>query len=139
MKQCCRCKKVLSKDNFYKRTYSKDGLRGECKKCSHKRVAKFAATPKGRYAIYKRHAKEGNYPLDLSLKEFKQIIIQPCYYCGEEGDPYHGVDRVDNKLGYTIENSVSCCQWCNIMKLNHSMGAFIWHCKKIIKHQEGKE
>ena len=33
MKQCSKCKKRKQESEFYKRTHSKDGLRGWCKKC----------------------------------------------------------------------------------------------------------
>ncbi|MDA3855349.1 MAG: hypothetical protein PF569_03760 [Candidatus Woesearchaeota archaeon] len=31
----------------------------------------------------------------------------------------NGVDRVDSKVGYTKENSVACCKYCNFAK--HTM------------------
>jgi hypothetical protein len=33
MKQCCTCKELVSLDNFYKSSNSKDGLQRQCKKC----------------------------------------------------------------------------------------------------------
>jgi len=29
---------------------------------------------------------------------------------------YNGVDRVDNTVGYTLDNCVSCCKICNNSK-----------------------
>ena len=44
---------------------------------------------------------------------------------------HNGVDRVNNDLGYTIENSVTCCSLCNYMKRGMSLSDFIIHINKI--------
>lgn len=47
----------------------------------------------------------------------------------------NGVDRKNNYLGYTKENSVPCCEKCNRFKLDHSEKDFLLHCFRIIKFQ----
>lgn len=37
----------------------------------------------------------------------------------------HGIDRVDNSVGYTIENCVPCCTSCNFMKGKMTKDDFI--------------
>jgi hypothetical protein len=51
-----------------------------------------------------------------------------CHYCGVSPSmvrvlpsgrgafTYNGLDRVDNTLGYMLENVVPCCKTCNIAK-----------------------
>lgn len=80
------------------------------------------------YRNYKSSATRRKYDFNLDLFEFKNLIESPCYYCKEEGsmEPYgfhkesryryNGIDRVDNKIGYTIENVVPCCKTCNNSK-----------------------
>jgi len=52
------------------------------------------------------------------------LINRPCFYCGQKNDT-KGLDRVDNNKGYLIENVVSCCQQCNLMKRDMSVNDFI--------------
>lgn len=57
---------------------------------------------------------------------------KPCHYCGEEIVGI-GIDRVNNKIGYQVDNIVPCCAWCNKMKLVATKEDFINHCKKIVE------
>lgn len=67
---------------------------------------------------------------------------QNCYYCGNAPSNkrtrdtgiatyYQGLDRVDNNLGYTIENIVPCCKYCNSFKLDRTEEEFYKHVDKI--------
>ena len=73
---------------------------------------------------------------ELSKTEFALLISSPCYYCGELQEHFNGIDRVDNAKGYTTENSVSCCEWCNRMKLTFTKEQFINKCKQIAEKQK---
>jgi hypothetical protein len=98
---------------------------------------------------YKRGAKERNYSFELSIDYFMQLIKQNCHYCNAEpievltkrklrkSTIANGVDRKDNKQGYTIENSVPCCSTCNKMKLIHPYEDFKEHIAKIAKYMLG--
>lgn len=100
-----------------------------------------------KYLSYTRAAKTRNYSWNLSKKQFKDIIIKPCTYCGSKldnceksknnnGDFYYtGIDRLDNSLGYTASNSVPCCKTCNMMKRSMSKSDFINHCKLIASRE----
>ena len=37
----------------------------------------------------------------------------------------NGIDRIDNNLGYTVQNSISCCKKCNYAKHKMSYDEFI--------------
>ena len=77
---------------------------------------------------YIRGASERGHEFLLSKDEFKYFTKQKCFYCGI--DPYNefksvcykttyifnGVDRVNSKENYTLENCVSCCKRCNYAK-----------------------
>jgi hypothetical protein len=71
---------------------------------------------------YIQGAKRRNLLFDLSLDDFRVLTSGNCYYCGKTPDKYwktntysfpylyNGVDRVDNSIGYNLENCVSCCK-----------------------------
>jgi len=40
---------------------------------------------------------------------------------------YHGIDRLDNRLGYVPGNMAPCCPACNRAKKNHTVEAFLRH------------
>lgn len=86
---------------------------------------------------------------DLSFEKFKELIELPCTYCGQEGVAFHnstrkitidyiyrynGIDRVDNDKGYTLDNSVPCCKFCNQMKHTLTSDSFKDHITKIYNH-----
>jgi hypothetical protein len=54
------------------------------------------------------------------------MIFLPCFYCGHsEIYGVNGVDRKDNAVGYTLENSVPCCATCNFAKRQMTVAEFI--------------
>lgn len=93
------------------------------------------------YGDCKRSAKHRGKEWSLTKKEHFDIITKPCYYCGEPpilresnvGIPFShwGIDRRDNSVGYTPNNSVSCCHICNTMKMDLSLNKFSEHIKKL--------
>lgn len=92
---------------------------------------------------YKKHCKKYNRVFDLSDTEFKNLIFQECYYCGNKASndyrnlgvlKYNGIDRVNNNLGYITSNCVSCCKICNTAKSDMSQEDFF----KWIKHVNDK-
>ena len=93
----------------------------------------YNSTPSGEYRIYKNVATRKGKEFLLSLEDFSQIKTKSCIYCGEDKER-RGIDRIDNSLGYTRENSAPCCQICNYMKKNYSVEKFISHVKKIYLH-----
>lgn len=107
------------------------------------------------YLTYQNNAKKMGRDFCLSREEFKCITSQHCQYCGTEPTQiakashnngrtlegvdwsaytYNGIDRVDNNLGYTIDNCVPCCGSCNLMKRSFSAIQFIKHISNIYKH-----
>ena len=55
--------------------------------------------------------------VDLSEADYKLLTSKSCTYCTGHL-PYAGIglDRVDSKLGYTFDNCVPCCSFCNDLK-----------------------
>lgn len=76
---------------------------------------------------YKRGATTRKLEWNISNEIVESLFNSPCYYCGTKyscsmqeayGPPYlyNGIDRVNNNLGYTKDNIVSCCKNCNRAK-----------------------
>lgn len=71
----------------------------------------------------------------LTFEHVKEIVRSPCHYCGivrgnstrkrNYTHTYNGPDRVDNSLGYTIDNVVPCCGICNRAKQAMSYDDFV--------------
>ena len=101
------------------------------------------------FANYKKDAKKRNYCFDLTKEYFSLLISKNCVYCGIEPQNtykhrkniedsraciYNGVDRIDNSIGYTIENSVTCCKTCNFMKGSISIQDWNKWLELLVKH-----
>jgi hypothetical protein len=91
---------------------------------------------------YKNRARIRGLQFLLTESEFYDLAQGCCFYCGEAPEAYgegvysqffvrNGIDRQDNDLGYTAENCVSCCTFCNKAKSNHSVGNFLEKIKNI--------
>lgn len=100
------------------------------------------------FSAYKKSAKLRGYEFNLSESEFFGIVTKPCLYCGEKltsakkakgqfGDfRYTGIDRYDNKVGYTLENSVPCCAVCNRIKSTMDIETLLVHLDKMTKDSD---
>jgi len=76
-----------------------------------------ANTPRGRYGIIKRSAKQRGLVFELNFARYEQELWgKPCHYCNAELIDFTGLDRVDNGGGYTHDNVVPCCSNCNTKK-----------------------
>ena len=102
-----------------------DIIRGTCSYCETDQVFK----------RYEKQARERGLRFDLTLAQFTAIILRPCIFCGEWGQP-RGVDRRDSRQGYTAENSQPCCGPCNRLKSDLPEHQFVGQILKIARHQE---
>jgi len=87
---------------------------------------------KYRFSSCKGGAKARDLQWDLTFEQFMMFWRKPCFYCGSEIETI-GLDRIDNKKGYVLDNVVSCCLWCNNWKGIMSQDDFLSHCHKIVK------
>jgi len=110
----------------------------DCKKCEafiKYRKGADELIKNSMYRQYKYSAKKREYSFLLNKKEFSFLIKSNCFYCESEPNQkriitekkrsvwhegeflyVNGIDRFDNSLGYTLENSVTCCKICNFAK-----------------------
>lgn len=98
------------------------------------------------YYSYKKTAEKRGYEFNLSKDEFKEITSQHCHYCNVEPAQeyaatkysgaylHNGIDRVDNEIGYTMENCVPCCSDCNYAKRDKTTEEFLDHIARIYEN-----
>lgn len=97
---------------------------------------KWRASSNGRYSNLISNAKVTGREVQITLEQWLDITSKPCTYCGGECLSElvgYGVDRIDSTKGYTLENSVPCCQICNAMKSNLELDLFLSHIDKVNK------
>ena len=99
---------------------------------------------------YVRSARNRNYEFKLTSKEFEEICLKNCYYCGVIPKQifrsknlngvfiYNGIDRKDNSIGYTLENCVPCCKFCNSAKKDQSIEEFLDWIENLVKFRGDK-
>jgi hypothetical protein len=96
------------------------------------------------YLNYQRTSEKRKIRFNLSKEDFKKLIFQNCYYCGEQPNTKrkanhiskdyvlaNGVDRVDNSKHYILSNCVSCCPFCNFAKKDMDSNKFLEKIKQI--------
>lgn len=93
------------------------------------------------YIGYKKNAENRKISFSLNRDQFFDITQKNCFYCGQtptnKSAPYansynksvfskeardhalyvyNGIDRLDNGVGYEVNNCVPCCKKCNFAK-----------------------
>ena len=81
------------------------------------------------YLRHKFCANSRNF-IPLPREVWIEIVKKPCFYCNNINNTL-GIDRIDNNIGYTKENAVSCCGICNRMKMNSTFNDFLNRCYMI--------
>ena len=85
-----------------------------------------------RFSVMKAAAKRRGIIFDLDFSEYLPLTLLPCHYCGDSLPRRGGgLDRVDNNKGYSVDNIVPCCQYCNQAKMNQTQSEFIARCVRI--------
>lgn len=103
-----------------------------------------------RVYVYAKAARNRGHAFELTKEQCRALLLGDCFYCGAPPrtslrvvgkhrgvvpQKVNGIDRKDNDLGYTVDNSVSCCAVCNHMKHTLSVDEFIAHIQRIAEHQ----
>jgi hypothetical protein len=101
--------------------------------------------------IYQYCAKKSNRLFELSSNEVFKLIDENCHYCGskpmstnkkylkyDKNFRYNGIDRMNNEIGYTKNNCVTCCEICNRAKLKMGYQEFLEWIKRVYDKQFNK-
>lgn len=109
----------------------------------------------GRKKLYnslKNGAKSRGLVFNIDYESFVNLTKENCYICGDKPKDVHygytrrrysknqdnwvvcnSIDRIDNKIGYTIENSRPCCFMCNRIKSDFEFEELLEKINKINK------
>ncbi len=118
---CINCNKVF--DN-------KENKNNKCIKCYEiYKNGQDSRKPREKYnnqlKEYKNRAKnKKKQEWNLTDEEAIALFKKPCHYCGGHENQLSGIDRKNNDLGYTPENSLPSCTLCNMMKRTHNYDNF---------------
>lgn len=99
------------------------------------------------YSAYESRARTKGFQFSLSKEEFRKLTSSNCHYCGvKPSNEYsrgwagyrssylsNGVDRKNNELGYTLENSLPCCSNCNYAKKDYTYEDFQTWLQRIVE------
>lgn len=109
------------------------------------------------YEKYRRAAEARDRSFSLSLLDVERLLFGNCFYCDatpsrEFKAPFknqkkpereiilcNGIDRVDNSIGYIVENCVTCCPKCNLMKHVLSEDEFLEQVMRIAEFTKRKK
>lgn len=96
-------------------------------------------------SIYQYNAKKRNLHWEIDNEHARNLFSSNCYFCGLEPSnvykntyykqQYNGIDRLNNSLGYTKENTVACCKICNHAKHTMDEQAFMSWLERVFNHQ----
>lgn len=86
-----------------------------------------------KFQAYFSRALNRNRGFTLTPREFEQFFNRDCVYCGSHDTIT--IDRIDNTIGYTLENSQPCCNICNSMKYVNTEFNFLEQINKIYEYK----
>ena len=107
---------------------------------------------------YEARAKKRNLDWELTKDEFKSITSENCYYCNDiprgiltsanktedqlrrqyNSYLYNGIDRIENHIGYALENCVPCCKTCNFAKSTMTADEFYDWIRRVHAHTKDR-
>lgn len=70
-------------------------------------------TLRRKWSTYVHAAVHRSLTIDITATHAQTLLSRRCTYCGGTGG---GIDRLDAAIGYTVDNTVSCCARCNAAK-----------------------
>jgi len=158
-KTCCKCKREQSVVFFFKHHQTSDGLHSWCKSCckegNERSREKKYRTIEGRVPTFlvscRNNAQKRGNEFDLTAQDLIDMWVKQegtCCYSGFQMDlqpnsPFSvSVERVDNLIGYTAENTVLVCKAVNSMKSSMTGEQFLMFCRAVARwltDDEGKD
>ena len=150
LRPCSKCKQSFpaTKEFFFGHAQVKDGFHSWCKPCckegSERSREKKYSTIEGRVPTFlvscRNSARKRGNEFDLTASDLIDMWVKQeavCCYSGFKMDlqpnsPFSvSVERVDNFIGYTVENTVLVCKAVNSMKSNMTGEEFLMFCRAV--------
>lgn len=140
IRTCKKCGKEKELSDFVSSRKCKYGKTHECKSCATERRIGYAGSKseydRQRYErtkkafeklrkenpeLYKLRSYIGNdkkrgLSTTIDIDFCVDKMNKPCVYCGNIDSQCNGLDRIDNSIGHTKENCVTCCNLCNMTR-----------------------
>lgn len=70
-----------------------------------------------RFYLARKQARKRALEFELTQEEYIGLAESPCVYCGESYRSVGtGLDRVNNDVGYVLQNVMPCCPQCNKLR-----------------------
>ena len=125
----------------------------KCKQCKRKQNMRPNVGERAVFHRVKSDAVRWGREFTLPFEWFAEAIHAPCHYCGRmdqnsinvaskrsdewliKGFKYNGLDRLNNDIGYVIENVVPCCFVCNRAKNSMGYQEFIEYINDMIQYR----
>ncbi len=112
--------------------------RGGRKSCGCRSLSRIYESGINRvFFSYKAKAKKRKLEFSIEKEIFEKLLMGNCLYCDRSPSnilkrlktkklqlQYNGIDRYDPSKGYTNDNCVSCCYYCNHAKLDLTFEEF---------------
>jgi len=90
---------------------------------------RYEATARGRakraLQNMRNRARRAGLECHLTVDDVMKLQSEPCWYCGAPATVRATVDRVDNALGYALDNVAPACNPCNGKKRASSLDEVI--------------
>jgi hypothetical protein len=135
---------------------------GRVKSCFNCIAGKIKDNSHAKNITYKntiRSAKVRGYEFNIKKNDYFKLIEKHCHYCGAPPNQttkpkkklkngkisyykeyiHHGLDRVDNNIGYILYNVVTCCKVCNRGKNNMAYDEFIKYINELVKYNRATQ
>lgn len=97
------------------------------------------SSPACKWAAFRAQARSRKIDVAITKSEYVTMVVRPCVYCGEHQESMlRGIDRLDSKGVYCIDNIVPCCAECNFMKNALPVGRFLAKVHCIAANAESK-
>lgn len=139
----CACGQISSRQS----TPLRRGTSTCCNVCAAKKMLKSSSEIRNRFSGYRANARSRGIEFALTVEQFTEITAKNCHYCDVQPKEFircrskhhpqkylfNGIDRKDNSLGYTPENSLPCCEFCNFRKGKCSYEDFISWMQRITR------
>lgn len=155
-KVCFKCKAKNSIKMFYKSSNTSDGLHSWCKQCCQignkesisRRYSCFENRVKTFLHTCKKSSIKRGHEFTLTSKDLIDAWYEQqgmCAYSGIEMTVQAAqftsvsVERINNDIGYTRENTVLVCNAVNKMKTNLPYKDFVTFCKAISQWLENED
>ncbi len=130
--QCNMMKNTLDIKTFiyHVQKIVKENFNKDLELISFNNNIKYQETKLVYYEKYKNNSLNRNIYFNLNEIEYNNFKKENyCKYCNFYGKI--GIDRINNNIGYEINNCISCCKICNIMKNKNNKDLFLNQCFNI--------